>query len=159
MEGLSEGRFEGAPPDLVHPGTGFRMWFVEPLGLITQVGEQTRVGEDLATFLSTEGQAELDRRRVGTEPFSYLHDWRRLEGYSPGSRKIMTDWGMRVGRDAARIVIALRPQAKVVRMGVSVATMAMGLAGFRIEMVDSLDDTISKLGLRHAPSRDRLRFG
>ncbi|HBQ14322.1 MAG: hypothetical protein RLP09_45530 [Sandaracinaceae bacterium] len=159
MEGLAEGRFDGAPPDLVHAGSGFRIWFVQPLGLITQVGHQARVGEDVARFLSGEGQAELDRRRVGSERFTYLHDWRRLDGYSPASRKIMTDWGLRVGRDTERIVIALRTQAKVVRMGVSVATMAMGLAGFQIEMVESLDETIAALELRHAPRRDSLRPG
>ena len=38
-------------------------------------------------------------------------------------------------------------------------TMAMGLAGFQIEMVESLDETITALELRHAPRRDSLRPG
>ena len=37
--------------------------------------------------------------------------------------------------------------------------MAMGLAGFQIEMVESLDATIAALELRHAPRRDSLRPG
>lgn len=149
---LEEGRFDGAPPDLVHEPTGFRIWFTAPLGIVTQVGEATQVGDDLATFLATRGQEGLDRRRRGDERFLYLHDWRRLDKYTGSARKIMTDWAMDVRDRSERIVIALRPEAKIVRMGVSVATMALQVAGFRVEVVDNLNPVLRQLRIRHAPS-------
>ncbi len=99
----------------------------------------------MAEFIAGEGQALLDQRRRGDEKVSYFHDWRRLHGYTPATRRRMTDWGLRVRRITDRIVVALSPQAKVVKMGVSVATMMLQLAGMRVEVLEDLQPTLDRL--------------
>lgn len=148
---LEEGRFCGRPADLVHEPSGFRVWMIEPLGILTQVGEASRADESVAEFLARTVHDELESRRQRGEKSLYLHDWRRLGGYTPQARKIMTDWAMEVRQRAERIVIALSPQTKVVRMGVSVATMALQVAGFTVELVDELEPVLSELGAQPSP--------
>ncbi|MBX3251031.1 MAG: hypothetical protein KF901_27890 [Myxococcales bacterium] len=149
MGRLTDGAFDGRAPHRVHPGSGFRVWFTEPLGLLTQVGEKVDTDESVARFLIA-AQGELDRRRGGSQRFVYVHDWRRLASYTPGARKLMTEWGLDVRSRTDSIVVALAPQAKVVRMGVTVAIMALQVAGFSMKVVDELEPTLSALDLRAA---------
>lgn len=133
----------------MHEPTGFRIWFTRPLGIVTQMGHVSDVGDDLAEFVSTRSQAWLDERRRDGQRFAYVHDWRGLEKYSAAARKTMTDWALAVHDRAERIAIALRRDAKLARMGVSVATLALQVVGFRVEVVDDPQPTIDALGLRH----------
>jgi len=133
----------------VHEPTGFRIWFTRPLGIVTQMGHVSDVGDDLARFVSTRSQSWLDERRRHGERFSYVHDWRGLEKYSGAARKTMTDWALSVHARAERIAIALQHDAKLARMGVSVATLALQVVGFRVDVVDDPQPIIDALGLRH----------
>lgn len=145
---LEDGTFDGRAPHRVHPASGFRLWFTEPLGLLTQVGQRTDADEAVARFI-IEAQDELDQRGAGKR-FVYVHDWRRLTAYTPGARKLMTEWGLSVRARAERIVVALAPQAMVLRMGVGVATMALQMAGFAVQVVDDVEPTLISLALRPA---------
>lgn len=147
---LADGTFGGRPPDLVHQPSGFRIWSVYPLGIITQVGKVQLADQSLAEFIATKGQELIDRRRRSDEHASYYHDWRRLQGYSPDARRIMTDWGLAVRSSTDRIVVALSAQAKIVKMGVSVASMALHLAGMRLDVVDDLQPTLDRLDVHPA---------
>ena len=60
----------------------------------------------------------------------------------------MTEWALSVHARTDRMVIALHRDAKLARMGVSVATMALQVAGFRVEVVDDPQPVIVQLGLR-----------
>ena len=133
---LSEGTFDGQPPHLVHAPSGFRVWFIRPIGMLTQVGEQRHAGAEVARFLSVTASAELMRRRRPTERLLFIHDWRQLTGYSPEAREIMTRWGISMRDHADRIVLSLAPGAQMVKMGVSVAAVALQLVGFIVETVD-----------------------
>ncbi len=145
---LHEGRLGREPPHVVHEETGFRVWYLAPLGMLTQVGEVTDAGDSVAEFLSKTAFERLEQRRSPGDRYVFLHDWRRLTGYTPGARKIMTDWGMRVRAETDRITIALSPGGKVVKMGVSVATMALQVAGFSVSVVDDLQAIIDEMRVR-----------
>lgn len=148
---LTDGRFAGREPHLVHAPSGFRVWLTEPTGMLTQVGEQASVGEEVARFLAETAYARVLARRRGSEPLLFLHDWRRLAAYSSQARSVMTTWALAVRADAARISVALAPQAKIVRMGVSVAAVSLQLVGFELEVLDSLEPVFRELGVRAAP--------
>jgi hypothetical protein len=145
---LEEGRFGGRAPDLVHEASGLRIWAIEPLGILTQIGRVTVTGDAVAEFIATQGQALVDARFAEGDRIDYFHDWRRLSGYSPGARRIMTEWGMTVRKRTRRIVVALSPQAAMVRMGVSVATMMLKIAGLDIEVNEDLQPRLDALGVR-----------
>ncbi|MCC6214316.1 MAG: hypothetical protein IT376_05575 [Polyangiaceae bacterium] len=148
---LTDGRFGGRDPHLVHGPSGFRVWLTEPTGMLTQVGEQTSADEEVARFLSETAYDRVLARRRGSEPLLFLHDWTRLQGYSSQARSVMTTWALAVRTDAARISVALAPQAKLVRMGVSVAAVSLQLVGFELEVVESLERVFRELGVRPAP--------
>ncbi|HJL20183.1 MAG TPA: hypothetical protein RMH99_31240 [Sandaracinaceae bacterium LLY-WYZ-13_1] len=147
---LEEGRFGGRPPDLVHEASGFRIWNVDPVGILTQVGDLDIPDVAVAEFLSREGQALVDARLPDGQKASYFHDWTRLRGYSPAARRVMTEWALRVRPRTERIVIALAPQAKVVKMGVSVATMTLQLAGLGLDVGDEIQPYLDEHGVRPA---------
>jgi len=135
----------------VHPASGFRVWFLQPFGMLTQVGEQVDADAEVARFLSVRASVALDQRRQGDERAIYLHDWRALRSYTPETRTLMTNWGLAVRARTERIVIAFSPQAKMVKMGVGVATMALQVAGFTVRLVDDLEPELRDLGVRHSP--------
>jgi hypothetical protein len=137
------------PPHMVHEPSGFRAWLTVPAGVITQVTTQVRADEPMARFLSTTvSRAVLDQPRARGERLLFIHDWRRLDGYAPEARKILTDWGIGIRDDIERIVVALRSDTSpLVRMGISVASVALRLAGVQLDLVDSTDDVIRELGI------------
>ncbi len=63
----------------------------------------------------------------------------------------MTEWGLEVRTRTETIVIALAPQAGVIRMGVGVATMALQMVGFSVQVVDDLEPFLTALDVRPAP--------
>lgn len=119
--------------------------------MLTQVGAEREVGVDVARFIAEEAGGELLRRRgLRGDKLLFLHDWVELEGYTPDARRTMTKWGLEMSSSAERIVLALNPRARFVRMGVSVAAVALQLAGFSIEIAATLQPTLDRLGVRPA---------
>ena len=141
-------------PHLVHEASGFRAWLTEPPGVLTQVTTQVRADEAMARFLSTTvSKAVLGQPREHGQRLVFFHDWRRLEGYAPQARKVLTDWGISIRDDIERVVVALRPESSpLVKMGISVASVGLRLAGVRLQVVESVEDELRKLRLR--PRRD-----
>lgn len=120
--------------------------------MLTQVGDAVDVDVDVAHFLVDEVGRELMRRRgARDDKLLFLHDWVRLGSYTPQARLVMTKWGVQMAGNAERIVLALAPQARFVRMGVSVAAVALQLVGFSVEVVGDLQPTLERLGVRPAP--------
>lgn len=119
--------------------------------MLTQVGDQVDADAEVARFLSVRASDALDRHRRGDERATYLHDWRKLRSYTPEARALMTQWGLDVRGRTERIVIALSPQAKLVKMGVGVATMALQVAGFTVKVVADLEPVLDELGVSHSP--------
>ncbi len=152
--GLGRGRFEGQPPHLVHEASGTRVWFIEPFGLLTQTGEARYANVELARFLAEDATEELfARQRATNRParFLFLHDWTRFVGYTSDARKILIDWGLAMRPHTERLVIAVSPMARVVRMAVSVGAVTLQLAGVRLEVVDTLEPVLGRLGVRPQP--------
>lgn len=104
----------------------------------------------MARFLSgSVSDAVLALPRLPGQRLLFIHDWHRLEGYTPETRKALTDWGVRIRREVERIVVALPPSGSpIVRMGISVASIALRLAGVHLDLADSVDPVIRELGVR-----------
>lgn len=153
--GLTSGSLDGQPPHLVHEPSGARVWFIEPFGLLTQTGPVRHVSVELARFFAERATDELfARQRAAGVParFHFLHDWTGFVGYTSKARKILTDWGLAMRPHSERVIIATSPMARVVRMAVSVGAITLQLAGVRLEVVDSLEPAIERLGVRPQPA-------
>jgi hypothetical protein len=133
-----------------HEASGLRVWFIEPLGILTQVSEQHRADLEMAKFLSgpaTERLLEL--REEADHKVLFVHDWSAMTGYSKETRSEMTRWGLAMRPHAAEIVVHLGPQASsLVQMGVNVASGALRLAGIRVSLETDLEAALRRLGVQ-----------
>ena len=66
------------------------------------------------------GQAEFER--MGR--LAIFHDWEKLATYDSPARPLLTDWGLSLRRSP--VTVNLLIGSKLVRMGVSVASIALG---------------------------------
>lgn len=155
-KGVSLPAFSERTPDFVHAPTGFRVWLTEPLGILTQVGQQQNLGVEVARFLTGEVTRRLlelhaERPSVGGTNLGlfFMHEWSGLESYTKDTRIEMTRWGLAMRPYAEEIVVHLGGRASALaRMGVSVASSALSLAGVRFSMVDDLPTALTARGLR-----------
>lgn len=142
--------FADVLPDMVHRPSGLRVWFTKPLGVLTQVTEQTRGDLAMARFLSGPVTERLfSLRRDVTQKLWFLHEWSAMSGYTKETRAEMTQWGLAIRRDIERIVVCLGPSAPaLVRMGVSVASTALTMAGIKLDMTKSMEETLERWEVR-----------
>ena len=140
-------RFAKFAPDLVHEPSGMRVWLTEPLGILTQLTEQTAADFEMAKFLSGPVSDRLFAlRTTSDQQVLFFHEWSAMTGYGKGVRKEMTDWGLRIRKDIERIVVSLGPEApSLVKMGVNVAASALTLAGIRLSLVADMDAMLDEL--------------
>jgi hypothetical protein len=150
MSSASPPRGFERPPHLLHERSGLRAWLTEPAGVLTQVTTQVRGDLEMARFLSTTvSDAVLALPRERGQRLTFVHEWSRLQGYTPETREMLTEWGIRIRNDVDRIIVALRSDTSaIVRMGISVASIALRIAGVRLKLVDSIDDVIDELAIR-----------
>ncbi len=142
----------GRAPHLVDPASGLAVWFTQPLGLVTQLHERTHLDEAMARFIADTAYGALCRLRAPGQLFVAVHEWSAMTGYDSAARAVLTDWGVRIRNEVERVVIVLSDAApKLVRMGVSVASVTLRLAGMRIDAERS-PSVIARLGLRALPA-------
>ena len=136
--------FEHVPPDMRHEASGMRVWFIEPLGILTQVSEQHRADLEMAQFLSGPVTERLLQLRGDREDkLFFVHEWSAMTGYTKETRSEMTRWGLAMRPLAEEIVVHLGPQASsLVRMGVNVASGALRFAGIRITLADDFESAL-----------------
>jgi len=72
-----------------------------------------------------EAWMKVGNRMVATGlPFSGFHDWLEMESYDSETRKLLTDWSL--AHRAQMIEVHLAVRSRLVRMGVTVANLALG---------------------------------
>lgn len=75
---------------------------------------------EFAKQIVAHGQQEFER--MGH--LNIFHDWEKLETYDAAARPTLTDWGLALRRSQVQVNLLVR--SKLVRMGVSVASIALG---------------------------------
>jgi len=137
------------PASLEHP-SGPRVWFVEPLGVITQLGRPLRADMDAARFLTDEMDPALRALRDDpSQRMIFVHDWRLLEGYSTDARKHLTNWGLGLRREIEALIVVLgEGTSPMARMGINVAASALRLAGIDMRIEDGVEEVVASLNLR-----------
>lgn len=140
------------PPHLEHPA-GVRMWFVEPIGVVTQFHRATHIDLDISQFFSGRMDDQLrDMAPTRDAKVHYVHDWRRVSSYDSAARKHLIDWGVRVRNSFSSLVIVIPEEAPtLVRMGVSVASTSMALVGVNLRMEHDIHEVVRRMALRPHP--------
>lgn len=146
--------FEDVAPHVLHGPSGFRIWFTEPLGILTQLGNQTRADERMgAVLIGPVTQRLLALPRGPDEKLHFTHEWSSLESYTTQVRADLTKWGVGLRNDIARLTVVLSPATStIVRMGIDVAAVGLRIAGINLDVSYDFVEVQRKLSLR--PHRD-----
>lgn len=138
----------GRDPDLIDARTGAAAWLVEPVGVVTTLGAQTRVDLDVARFLTGpvhELSVRSARRSAGLVA---VHDWSALTDYDPDARTLLVDWCL-AHRGAFERSGVVRPRVgPFLDMAITVAATTLRVARMPFEIFDSLGDAMRRFGLR-----------
>ena len=138
----------GNAPDLVDPTTGAAAWLVEPFGVVTALGAQTKVDLDVARFLTGPVHALSVRTARRSTGLVAVHDWSALTGYEPEARNLLVDWCL-AHRDAFERSGVVRPRVgPLLDMAITVASTTLRVARMPFEIFDSLGDAMRRFGIR-----------
>jgi hypothetical protein len=128
----------GTTPHGSAPDGSLDVWFTDPPGLLVVMRLGARLTVSSAEWLATHVYRAMDARYPG-KPFYFFHDWGAALGYETAARTRMNKWAAAVGRDRINHVgLIVSPQAPtLVRMGASMATLAMSLLGVSARVYDN----------------------
>ncbi len=142
--------FEDTAPHVLHVASGFRIWFTQPLGILTQIGETTRADADMGAVLTGPVTEQLMALRGNsTSKLYFTHDWSRMASYSTQVRADMTKWGIGLRSEIERLTVVLSPSTpSIVRMGIDVAAVGLRLAGIGLDVEYDMATVQDRLGLR-----------
>lgn len=138
-----------APPHLEHAGV-LRVWFTEPIGVVTQIVHPVHADMEMARFFTDQMDPRL--RELGGQPtpdFTFVHAWQHLSGYDTPCRRHLTDWGLGLRDHIRSLVVVLGDDtSSLARMGVNVAFSALRLAGIDARLASDIDEVVTRLELR-----------
>ncbi len=132
-------------PDALFDGDTVAVWAREPNLVFTQVRTSHYTVAHAETFVGpimSRVRATLSGKR-----FVWISDSRRIQTYEPGSRLLLTRWGIDHRQELERIVMLVSPQHRYTRMGIQVAAMAVGLVGLPMHVETSLDQLLARHGI------------
>lgn len=140
-----------APAHLEH-GDLVRVWFVEPLGVVTQLPRPLDARLPVARFFTEVMDPALHaRKRSLGDKLYYVHDWRNLKSYDTDTRKHLTEWGIAVRKDIRSLEVVLGEDTpSLTRMGVNVAASALRMVGIDLRISRDIHGVVRRLGLRPA---------
>lgn len=150
------------PPGFGEPHLAFEsapvvVWFTDPIGMLIQITSPIHGSADIARFISvTAYERLLELRGASRQRITVVHDYTAITGYDSESRRVLTDWGLRIKNEVERIVVIQPPaKNKMLRMGLGAAASALSMIGLKIDFEDSLILTVGRLGLRPHPAAAR----
>lgn len=128
----------GTTPHVTAPDGSCDVWFTDPPGLLVVMRMGTKLTAGAADWLSTDVYRAMNGR-FPKEAFCFFHDFGAAVGYETAARTRMNKWAAAVGRDRiTHVGLIVSPQAPtLVRMGASMATLAMSLLGVSARVYDN----------------------
>jgi hypothetical protein len=129
---------------------GLKIWLVEPLGMITQVGVGMTLSVEMTNAMRGRAYDALQTRAGGDHPFWFVHDFADVAGYTPEARSALVGWPGSIGKqNIQRMVVCLSQDTGwPIRMSVELGVSMIRLAGFPIDVVfEPLPGLVARLGL------------
>jgi hypothetical protein len=130
------------------------MWYTEPAVFVTQAHIEHSTFEDVAA-MSMRIDAVLRLRKTEVAKHGGLliiHDWRKLKSWDDDARQHLIERSIRRARGEVRgvvIAISVNPLFRLMAQVANVTLTALGV--FRVQLVDTLEPTIEKYGVKKPP--------
>lgn len=147
----------GGEPHSTAPDGSCDLWFTDPPGLMVVMRPGARLTEAAAGWLSGPVYDAMDARFPGAA-FCFFQDFGPSIGYETAARNRMNAWAASVGRDRiTHVGIIVAPQAPMlIRLGASMATLAVSMLGVRARVYESRVEALAAHPI--APLADPPRF-
>lgn len=135
-----------APPTLVDPVSGTRVWFFAAQRTVVDQ-TITPMTLDVARFITGPVEAEVQRRWVQAgQTVRFIHDWRSCVSYEAKARDLLIEWGRGSAKHAGEVVLQLSPDASpFVRIAAQTGIGLLRMMKMKIELVDSLEPFVKEL--------------
>ncbi len=127
---------------------GVSIYFTDPPGMIVRYKQGTAFEAPIATFVSVQGYAALQKRFPGSTKFHFVQDFSGAVSYTTEARQIMTSWGKRIKDATVMTVVVPPPLNPVLQMGITTALAVLNVAGARIEVAKTLVEAVGRHGLK-----------
>jgi hypothetical protein len=130
------------------------IWYTEPGVLVTQAHVEHTDFEDVASMsmriddVLRLKKAEIARHRG----LLILHDWRKLKSWDDDARQHLIERSIRRARGEVRgivIAISMNPLFHLMARVANVTLTALG--GARVQLVDSIEPSLEKYGVKKPP--------
>lgn len=126
--------FPGLRPEHGCRRGALTVWLAEPFTMVTQVAPGSNVTTEMLDVVVGAATAALLERLAAAEAGSkatFVHDWRGVARYEPGTRQALIAWGLRLGRSTVgRIDVLLGPSASaILKMGVAAGEAVFSAIG------------------------------
>ena len=133
-------------PDLERPGV-VRVWLFDDSATMVDQCLASSMSDDVATFLTVEVEAELQRRWISKgRDVRYLHDWRSCTTYEATARERLIDWGRASKPHFAHAAICLSHDASAfIRIAAVTGVAVLRMLRISIELVDDLAPLLEPL--------------
>lgn len=142
--------FDRWPEQLADPRFG-RAWFCRPAVFVNQLHVDHATAETVSA-LHDAIDAVLHRRRAEIAEAGgivMIHDWRRLQGYSPEARRVYLERMRARAPGYLKVAVAIVPDTPLLRMAVQTANVLMALRiGGTLELATDPEPVLQRYGVR-----------
>src|SRR6185436_2893248 len=130
------------------------IWYTEPGVLVTQAHVEHTTFEDTAAMsLRIDGVLRLKKAEIARHGgLLILHDWRKLKSWDDDARQHLIERSIRRARGEIRgvvIAISMNPLFHLMARVANVTLTAVG--GPRVQLVDSIEPSLEKYGVKRPP--------
>ena len=145
----------GTRPHVVDPRSGFAIWWTEPLGYVSELGESKHVDDAIAEFFINSVRAHMQSIGAARSARVGVNDWSTMTGYDAAARTRLIDYAKANREVISHTAIVLPVTSALGRIGVQTAATLLALMGKQITFPRDVREAITKLGLRASagPSR------
>lgn len=148
---LTPAELLGGEPDLVDPKTGYRVWWVDPIGFVSETALDSGVLCDAcADFICDVVKPMMEARSVGTKGFYIAHDWGRVTSYTDYARKRLIDYMLKRSKLTAGCGLVLSRSSPFARAGAMTAAAAIRMVGYQIRFGADVSEMCGFWNLKRA---------
>jgi hypothetical protein len=130
------------------------MWYTEPGVFVSQAHIEHSNFEDVAAMcMRVDAVLRLRKAEIAKHGgLLIIHDWRRLKSWDDDARQHLIERSIRRARGEVRAVIIAISTNPLFRLMAQVANVTLtALGGARVQLVDALEPSLEKYGVKKPP--------
>jgi hypothetical protein len=129
------------------------IWYTEPAVLVTQARVEHTTFEDTAALsMRIDTVLRLKKAEIAKhQGLLIIHDWRNLKSWDDDARQHLIERSIRRERGSVRAIVIAISVNPIFHLMAQVANVTLAaLGGARVKLVDSVEPSLEKYGVKKA---------